>query len=124
VSCRGLDSNIVGGISRDRDFLLMLFSFAVSVTNYAFPYMTPAASTHNTAPTGRRAHRLSASRSPTASELEDREEAMVDVEARMPTPALDASASGELNTLSISDRLRVRRYYGVNEAAAGGQSVR
>jgi len=44
---------------------------------------------------------------PTASELEDREEAMVDVEARMPTPALDASASGELNTLSISDRLRV-----------------
>ncbi len=40
MSCRGLDSYIVGGISRDRDFLLMLFSFAVSVTNYAFPYMT------------------------------------------------------------------------------------
>ncbi len=31
---------MVGGISRDRDFLLMLFSIAVSVTNYAFPYMT------------------------------------------------------------------------------------
>ena len=32
LSCRGLDSYVVGGISRDRDFLLMLVSFAVSVT--------------------------------------------------------------------------------------------
>ncbi len=39
LSCRGLDSYIVGGISRGRDFLLVLvrFSFAVSVTSYAFP---------------------------------------------------------------------------------------
>ncbi len=65
----------------------------------------PAASTHNTAPVGRRAHRLSASPSPTATELEDREEEKVDVEARLPTQALNASASGELNTLFISDRL-------------------
>ena len=37
MSCRGVNSYIVGGISRDRDFLSMLFSFAVSVTNYDFP---------------------------------------------------------------------------------------
>ena len=68
-------------------------------------HASPAASTH-TASVGRRAHRLSASPSPTASELEDREEEMIDVEARMPTPALNASASAGLNTLSLSDRLQ------------------
>ncbi len=67
---------------------------------------SPAASPHNTAPVGRRAHRQSTSPSPTASELEDREEEMIDVEARMQTPALNVSALGELNTLSISDRIQ------------------
>ena len=54
-------------------------------------HASPAASTH-TASVGRRAHRLSASPSPTASELDDREEEMIDVEARMQTPALNVSA--------------------------------
>ncbi len=66
---------------------------------------SPVASTQ-AASVGLRAHRLSASPSPTATELEDREEEMIDVDARTPTPALNASASGKLNTLSISGRLQ------------------
>jgi hypothetical protein len=55
VSCRGLDSYIVAGISRDRDFLLMLFSFAVSVTtNSTFPDSFPLRTTKRIVPLPKR----------------------------------------------------------------------